>query len=177
MPMNIDALVNRKESDVYKLLGAVLQARYPELVSAQGTPVNISNVSEPKYGGIFKKTIELPQQLTKEPLSNDVLASALNSVLHEYKHRKDAVSGSPGKALLKSMTPQRQMELETRLTESNLPSTNMVRGAAQVDEALATKFANEMLGRMTGLSYYGSRQDATALQELTKLFPELGATK
>ena len=175
MPMNIDALTNRKESDVYKLLGAVLQARYPELVSSSGIPVNISDVSEPKYGGIFKKTIELPQQLTKEQLSNDVLAAAPNSVLHEYKHGKDAAAGSPGKALLKTMAPQRQMELETRLTESNLPSTNMVRGAAQIDEALATKFANEMLGRMTGLSYYGSRQDAAALQELTKLFPELGA--
>ena len=92
MPMNIDALTNRKESDVYKLLGAVLQARYPELVSSSGIPVNISNVSEPKYGGIFKKTIELPQQLTKEQLSNDVLAAALNSVLHEYKHGKDAAA-------------------------------------------------------------------------------------
>lgn len=175
MPMNIDALVNRKESDVYKLLGAVLQARYPELVSARGIPVNVSSVSEPRYGGIFKKSIELPQKLANEQLTNDVIAAALDSVLHEYKHGKDAEKGSPGKALLKTMTPQRQMELETKLTESNLPSTNTLRGAAQLDEALATKFANEMLGRMTGLSYHGSRQDAATLQELPKLFPEFGA--
>lgn len=174
MPMNIDALINRKESDVYKLLGAVLQARYPELVARGGIPVNISDVKTPEYGGIFSKSINLPQSVTKEPLTNELLASVLDGVLHEYKHGRDSGQGSPGKALLQTMKAGRRQELEDYLTGSNLPSTNVVRGAKQVDEALATKFANEMLGRMTGLSYYGADQDRATLHEAVKLFPELG---
>ena len=175
MPMNIDALINRKESDVYKLLGAVLQARYPELVARDGIPINIANVNTPQYGGIFSKSISLPAGRAKEPLTNDMLMSVLDGVLHEYKHSSDAATGSPGKALLQTMKSGRQQQLEDYLTTSNLPSTNTVRGAKQLDEALATKYANELLTRMTGLSYYGADQDRATLQEAIKLFPELGA--
>lgn len=177
MPMNIDALTARKDTDIYKLLGTMLQWNYPELVSKSGIPVNISGVKTPEYGGIFKKTIELPDAQLKEPINKDLLMSVLDSVLHEYKHGRDAASGSPGKAILQSMTSARQQQLEDYLTSSNLPSTNLVRGDKQIDEVLATKYSNELLRRITGMSYYGADQDRAALQDTIKLYPELGATK
>lgn len=177
MPINIDALTSRPQTDIYKLLGTMLQWNYPELVSKTGIPVNISSVKTPEYGGLFKKSIELPESRLKEPINKDMLLSVLDSVLHEYKHGQDAALGSPGKAILQSMTYARRQQLEDYLTSSNLPSTNTVRGAKQVDEALATKYSNDLLKRIVGMSYYGADQDRATLQDTIKLFPEFGATK